>query len=182
MSVIRFKRIILSHISRYPLSRIEDLYKLCHQASLGSDHAVKDSAAAHEWLYREISELGDPTPEQLLDEISPYGAILRVHLRPYIASGRDPELLFDAFIRTARNCKGGTSRLHRNMTAILELAQKSEIPFKAQDVKSLFDEMKSAGFPPIHHSQIYVKAYNPHYRVIAHHFLPHELGLSRDIP
>lgn len=182
MSAIRFKLIILSHISRYPLSQAEDLYKLCHQASLGSEHAVKDSAAAREWLFRELSELGDPTPEQLIDEISADGAILRVHLRPYVDSGRDPEMLLDAFIQTARNFKGSTSRLRRYMAAIVEMAQNSEIPVKAEEVKPLFDEMHADGYPPIHHSPIYVQAYNPHYRVIARQFLPHDLGLSGDIP
>ena len=182
MSAIKFKQIIHSHIGHYPLSQAEDLYKLCHQASLGSEHAVKDSAAAREWLLRELSELGDQTPEQLLEEISGDGAILRVHLRPYVASGRDPEKLLEAFIQTARNFEGSTSRLRRYMAAIVKMAQNSEIPVKAQEVKSLFDEMQAAGYPPIHHSPIYVQAYNPHYRVIARQFLPHDLGLSRDIP
>jgi len=182
MSAIRFQQIIQTHISRYPLSQAEDIYKLCHQASLGSEHAVKDSAAAREWLLRELSELGDPTPEQLLDEISADGAICRVHLYPYVVSGRDPEKLLEAFIQTAQNFKGSTSQLRRYMAAIVEMAQNSEIPVKAEEVKSLSDEMQAEGFPPIHHSPIYVQAYNPHYRVIARQFLLHDLGLSRDIP
>ncbi len=182
MSAIKFKQIIHSHISRYPISQAEDLYKLCYQASLGSEHAVKDNVAARDRLFRELSELGNSTPEQLLDEISADGAIFRVHLRPYVVSGRDPELLLEAFIQTARNFKGSTSRLHRNVSAIVEMAQNSEIPIKAQGVKSLLDEMQAEGYPSIHHSPIYIQAYNPHYRVIARQFLPHDLGLSRDIP
>ena len=178
MSAIKFKQIIHSHIDRYPLSQAEDLYKLCHQASLGSEHAVTDSAAAREWLLRELTELGDPTPEPFFDEISADGAILRVHLRPYVVSGRDPEMLLEAFIQTGRNFKGSTSRLHRYMAAVVKMAQNTEIPVKAEEVKPLFDEMKAAGCPPIHHSPTYVQAYNPHYRVIARQFLPHDLGLS----
>ena len=176
MSAIKFKQIIHSHIDRYPLSQAEDLYKLCHQASLGSEHAVTDRAAAHARLFREISELGTPTPEQLLDEISADGAICRVHLFPYVVSGRDPEVLLEAYIQTAQNFKGSTSRLRLFMAAIVEMNQNSEIPFKAEEVESLFDEMQAAGFPPIHHSPTYIQAYNPHYRVIARQFLPHDLG------
>ena len=40
MESLNFQPIALDHCSRYPGLQVEDLYKLVHQAALGSEHAV----------------------------------------------------------------------------------------------------------------------------------------------
>lgn len=50
MDETKFRQIVLANLSRYPRMQIADLYKLCHQAALGSEHALKDERAVREWL------------------------------------------------------------------------------------------------------------------------------------
>jgi hypothetical protein len=64
------------------------LYKLLHQAILGSGHAISDLEGARKWLERELTEMDSRYDETAIDPISPDGEIVRVHLRPIIASVR----------------------------------------------------------------------------------------------
>jgi len=86
--------------------QIQDVYKLLHQAAMGSEHAVSNPESARGWLIRELAEMGEGVPEPLIDPISPDDEIVRVHMRPYVAAGYDPDLLLDAFIRTANEYRG----------------------------------------------------------------------------
>ena len=65
------RTILAGHARRYPRWTEEDLYKLVHQAALGSEHAVQDEALARERLAREIAVLGPGPEEPLLDPLSP---------------------------------------------------------------------------------------------------------------
>ena len=98
--------VLQDHLSRYPGMQIQDLYKLLHQAALGSEHAVSDPGSAARWLTRELEDMGEGIPESLIDPISSNGDIVRVHLRPYVDAGHDPQILLNAFIRTANEYRG----------------------------------------------------------------------------
>lgn len=168
----RFGEIVRSNISRYPLAQIEDLYKLCHQAALGSEHAVQDTSAAREWLLRELDELDKSTKEPLIDEISADGKIVRVHLRPYLARGEQPESLLQAFVRTANQYQGSTQRLAQYLQIVEQMVENGEIQLQLGSLRSFIEEMRAAGYPAVHHSPQYTEAYKPSYRVIARQFLP----------
>lgn len=153
----------------------DDLYKLAHQAALGSEHAVRSEAAARAWLERELAGMGSGPPEPLLDPISADGSILRVHLRTYIQAGHDPEALLAAFIQSANQVKGSSQDLRDCLVVLLELAGSGQIDFEAEELRALFARMESADWPARHHSDIYMRAYHPAYRVIAREFLPESI-------
>lgn len=168
---INFKSIALDHYSRYPDMGIEDLYKLTHQAAMGSEHAVSDIKRARQWLSDELKKMPLTSAEPMIDVIAPDQSIARVHLRPYIQSGGDPEILLGAFIRTANEYHGSTNALSTYWKDIQALAQLGEIPFSLNNLKSFIDRMKAEKYPAIHHSAHYVLAYHPNYRVVAPRFL-----------
>ncbi|MDW8226743.1 MAG: hypothetical protein RMJ60_02985 [Anaerolineales bacterium] len=49
--------VLLSHFARYPAMGLADLYKLIHQAALGSEHAIRNPEAARRWLNEELASL-----------------------------------------------------------------------------------------------------------------------------
>jgi 8-oxo-dGTP pyrophosphatase MutT (NUDIX family) len=163
----RFADIMRAHHSRYPLAQIEDLYKLAHQAALGSEHAVEDEDAARVWLKRELDKITESASEPLLDEISGDGGIVRVNLRPYMKIEGDPESLFRAFIQTANQFKGSPEALVLNWRVIEYLAQRGEIHLPYEGLRAFMKKMQSSGYPALHHSDRYQLAYKPSYRVIA---------------
>lgn len=166
--------ILLNHLARYPLMEVRDLYKLIHQGALGSEHAVTDLAAVRDWLDCELRELAAGPAglaDPLFDPVSPDRSIVRVHLRPYLAEGRDPDLLLRAFVRTAQEYRGSPYRLRQWWPRAQELAMAGGLPFRARELHEYFMRMESKGFPAVHHSPAYEAAYRPAYRVIHPAFL-----------
>jgi hypothetical protein len=96
---------------------------------------------------------------------------VRIHLRPYLARGGDPDALLDAFIRTANEFPADTATLVRYWSWAETLAGDGELPFRTQDLQAFLQDMRALGFPAVHHSEIYVREYRPAYRVVAHGFL-----------
>jgi hypothetical protein len=167
--------ILIDHARRYPRWALEDLYKLAHQAAMGSEHAVIDEAHARAWLVREFADLGSGPDEPLLDPISADGSIVRVHLRPFASLGLDSEVLLAAFLSTGKEFRGSTERIEESFSEAARLTRDGLLAFNAADVRSLIARMKAVGFPAVHHSAVFEAAYHPAYRVVARAFLPWEL-------
>ena len=165
-----FRAILLANYRRYPAMQLVDVYKLIHQASLGSEHAVSDQAAAQRWLDQELAGLGSGPDDLLLDPIAPGGTILRIHLRPFLAQGGDPDELLQAFIRTANAFQGSVEVLKSYWADVIRLAGAGELPFSPTEALAFGQEMASLNYPAAHHSRDYRKAYQPAYRVVAREF------------
>jgi hypothetical protein len=169
------RRILTAHAARYPHWALDDLYKLIHQAAVGSEHAVSDGAHARDWLTRELAGLGPGPEEPLIDSISPGSEVVRVHLRPFVRLRLEGELLLDAFIRTAREFHGSVERLVEYGETAADLAREGLLRFGADEVTQYVARMKEAGFPAVHHSPAFEAEYRPAYRVVARHELPPEI-------
>jgi hypothetical protein len=171
------RHILIAHSHRYPRWSIEDLYKLIYQAAMGAEHAVPNEVKARNWLLEEIRSLGTGPEEPLVDGISPDGAVVRVHLRPFVRAGKDVEQLLIAFLDTAREFHGSTQNLETYGRNAAEEAAEGRIPFSANEVAAYMRQMKEIGFPAVHHSPSFEAEYHPAYRVIARDFLPADLIL-----
>lgn len=169
------RRILAAHSARYPDWEPADLYKLIHQAALGSGHAVADEAEAGRRLIRELSSLGPGPEEPLADPISPDGGMLRIHLRPFARLEVPAELLLEGFLRTAREYRGTPARLAAYAEAAVELAGRGGLGFPAGELSVYLHGMLEAGCPAVHHSSAYRSGYSPAYRVVARRLLPPEL-------
>jgi hypothetical protein len=167
--------ILIDHAQRYPEWEVKDLYKLIHQAVMGSEHAVIDEAGARNWLSQEITHLEYAPDEPLLDPISPDQQIVRVHLRPFVAHQLQTEPLLQAFIGTARAFRPSTEKLIEYAACAIQLARERKLPFKESQVSEYFDQMRTAQFPATNHSNKYEKFYHPAYRVVAWNLLPKEI-------
>ncbi len=156
--------ILKSHLIRYPDMQIQDFYKLIHQAIMGSGHAVTDPEGARLWLERELVEMGDGIPEPPLDPISADGQMARVHLRPFLAQGGDPQKLLSAFLRTANEFHGDEAILKSEW----DIATRMEI-FPPAAMDDFIQNLQ--GYPAVHHSALYTQRYRPAYRVVLKRYL-----------
>jgi hypothetical protein len=163
--------ILEAQVRRYPLLEIQDLYKLLHQASLGSEHAVSNDDGVRAWLDGELATMGAGPEEPLLDDISPDGEIVRVHLRPYLGAGHEPERLLEAFLRTAREYQGSVERFGRYGEVAVQVASAGRLNVPAEQISQFMQQMGEQGFPAIHHSAPFRAHYRPAYRVVARVFL-----------
>jgi hypothetical protein len=156
-----------AHLESHPLGEAGDLYKFLHQAVFGPEHAIKDRDVAAEWMEREVEGLGppldgEPPCEPLGGEIP----MVRVNLRPFVANGSDPDLLLDAFVESANRERGDGRQMETVLSlaaSYVECAGRGEM---APEIRQLAARAAEAAFPAIHHSEAYVEAYRPAYRVI----------------
>ncbi len=171
-----WSEVIHSHLERYPDMELDDLYKLLHQGATGSEHAVGSTEAARTWLDDELATLGSGPAEPLVDTIAPHGAHVRIHLRPYLQAGGDPEALLQAFVETANTPTASPDALANALDAAMEMAREGLLPWDVTRVQAHFDNLESAGYPAVHHSAVFGSRYGPAYRVVSGtllgHFLP----------
>jgi len=159
--------ILRSHLARYPAMQIQDVYKLMHQAAMGSKHVISDLESARNWLTRELAEMGEGPPEPMIDSISTDSGIVRIHLRPFVVAGHDPGLLLEAFIRTANEYLGDVRLLEGYWQAAVALDK-----FPAAKMNEFIRTMKAQIYPAVHHSSEYEKLYRPAYRIVVLAFCP----------
>ena len=169
------EQVLEVHTARYPEMEPDDLYKLLHQAALGSEHAVGDRGAARLWLSREIESLhpsdSETSGEPLTEPLSPDGRIVRVNLRPFLARGGDPEALLDAFVRTGEQYRGDKATLDHYCQIAIQLASERRLPFSPTELEARFAELEGQGYPAVHHTSRYNDAYRPAYRVVLRELL-----------
>lgn len=169
---LRFRKIVRSHLDRYPLMTGSDIYKLLFQAAMGSSHAVIDMESARTLLESELMNPEGGPVEPLKDVISPCGLIARINLRTYSAVEKlDPELLLSAFIQTGREFTGSKDTLDLYCSWFIYMKEKDLLPVKFKNTDTFFKDMMSSGYPAVHHSEIYRNAYSPSYRVVALEYL-----------
>ncbi|KAF0149947.1 MAG: hypothetical protein FD143_2671 [Ignavibacteria bacterium] len=160
--------ILIKHqIAKYPKMEARDLYKFLHQAAMGSEHAVKDTNAVKAWLKNEIAGLDTSITDDLIEQLSPDGSLVRINLRPFLKSGENPEHLLRAFISTANNYRGNKDTLVKYLTTAKELIKRKEIPVDEYIFFTLVNELEKSGYPAIHHSTAYAISYKPAYRVVS---------------
>ena len=159
-------RILTGHLARYPLMQVQDVYKLLHQAALGSGHAVHNAGSARKMLERELAEMGDGPEEPLPDLITPDGALARIHLRPYLRAGKDLQVLLTAFIRTANEWRGSQEILHAYGKAAAHQAELENWPISGVEITGFFVKMGESCYPAVHHSVTFSLQYHPAYRVV----------------
>jgi len=165
-----WEAVVTDHLARYPLLGVEDAYKLVRQGVFGSEGGGFDVASASAALDEEILMQGDGRrSEALVEPIAPGGRYVRVHLRPYVAAGGDPEALLVAFLQTAA-LSGGSMEAFRCVVGVVGSAAASRW---SEGVWGTFVErMLQSRLPAIQHSQPFESVYRPAYRVVAGDLLP----------
>jgi hypothetical protein len=174
------RSILNEHAHRYPQWEVDDLYKLIHQAAMGSEHGMRDETSLRDWLLQELAQLGPGPGEPLVDPISPDGRIVRVHLRPFTILQSPLEPLLQAFIRTSREVSPSIEHLEEYAADAILLAGEGMLPFSRGLVVTFMAGMRARNFPAVHHSARYRQLYQPAYRVVLRDLLPKEVIAAAD--
>ncbi len=161
------KRLVEHHMNRHSAMEVEDVYKMLHQANLGIEHMLGDTAAVRSFLLQELSSLTEAFPgEPLIERISSDGRIVRINLRPFKQSGMDPDLLVQSMFASAAAIKPDTLMFKRQWNEFAGLAKYGFLNFNVDDVQAYSERIASNILSPGHHSQPYEKANQPAYRVV----------------
>ncbi len=160
------KKILLSHLEKYPLLQPSDVLKLLHQSAFGCEHLI----SSPENVTRYIKEEYESLSENRTEEPEPLdGNFLRVPLS-YMNRGLAPETLGRLFFLSAEKKTDGKEALLEKAEAVKELAQEGALPFSREEFCKAFSNWQENGFPALHHSDMFRNAYKPAYRVISKDF------------
>ena len=144
-----------------------DLYKFLHQAIYGPGHAIPDPDAAARWLDSELEDLGPLLVGEAQCEVLGGRPILvRVNLRPFVAGSGDAAELVDAFVAAAGEISGDPGKMGEAIEIVAKWLRSDGRRNLADGLERLNAELAPKGYPAIHHSEAYVEAYRPAYRVI----------------
>lgn len=169
MSHDQIVALIHTHLARYSEAGVADVYKLLHQATFGPGHLIASQKAAREILEQECEQLAPARDQALVENIHPQGAIVRVHLRPYLAYRSRVDWLLDAMVRSAEDVQGDPAIMAARWQVFATLCQTSDRfveRFNLREV-DLFGQFRSReNWPAVQHSPAYVRAYQPKYRVL----------------
>lgn len=158
--------LVRAHRARYPAMQPADAYKLLHQATLGSEHAIASREMAAQWLARELATLPAGPGEPLVDTLGT-GGFARIHLRPFLAQGGEPDSLLSAFVLTASTATRDTAQLSCALAAVQRMVMNHETHWDADSVSQLFTSAAAGGYPAMHHSDTFTATYHPAYRVVS---------------
>ena len=154
-------------LAEHPEAAAEDLYKFLHQAIYGPGHAIPDQDAAAKWLDSELEDLGPlRVGEPPCEVLGGSPILVRVNLRPFAAGGGDAAALLDAFVATAGEVRGDPGHMGEAIEIVVKWLRSDGEKELADSLEHLGAKLASKGYPAIHHSETYIEAYHPAYRVI----------------
>ena len=163
--------ILLSHLKRYPLMAIQDIYKLIHQAAMGPEHLIKNKDTAFEKLCGELEQIDAHSSRPLWEKIDPSDRLVRLNLASFKEKQGDPKKLFEAFYQTASTFNSSPDKIERYWNEVLIFAEQNHIPYLATELRAYFKTKVSQNHSAEHHSDTYAKVYQPAYRLISKKYL-----------
>ena len=138
-----------------------------YQSTYGTKHYVKGKSHCQQMLQEEWKDLGKLLKgEPLLEMIDPKGEIIRVNLRVYKKIGGDLNRIYRLFIDLMSEFKEDKERLVQYWEIVLDMAVRNEFQFSLQDLNKFWDHVKKNDFQAGHHSESYVEANRPAYRIV----------------
>ncbi|MCW5943014.1 MAG: hypothetical protein KIS66_12325 [Fimbriimonadaceae bacterium] len=151
-----------------PAVRIEDAYKWLYHATMGGEHAITSDDAPRTWFQNEWNSLSDiPNAEPLVVSLRPDGGVLRVNLRSYKRAGRDPEMLFEIFVASARAFRSDRTGFLDEWRGLGERLRRTPLGHLTHGEWFRLERATAPrGYPAIHHSAPYESIRRPAYRVI----------------
>lgn len=165
----RLCALIQAHLQRYPLARLQDVYRLLHHAAFGPGHSVVSKKAAREILEQESARVEPDRLLMLVESVHPDGAIVRLHVRPYLAYRAAVNLLLDAWVHSADQVRGNAAQLAAWWDLFVKEARPGGTWAGRFDLRELelFGKIRATEeWPVMPHSPAYMTAYHPLYRVL----------------
>lgn len=158
---LRAKFLIEQELTLFPLATLKDIYKLFFQNCHGSGHFMQDLAFVKDFINKELHEI-DLSGYQYPDyDISYLFQIKRVSLVSIMIGKYDTSYIADRFLELAVKPQILTlAKWKKEWSDIMKLAWEIN-PQLTDDFSRENIDLRNS----VHHSDIYRKSYNPHYRI-----------------
>jgi hypothetical protein len=163
----RIEKCVSAELKLHHEAHLVDLYKYFFQDVFGPGHLISDREGPEKYLEQELAEASVFEPFDY-QELLYSNQFIRVNLR-MISNGAisKPELL-DIFMQSAQEFELPEINAWRmEWTKILAVIKQLHPDLPGIKEESLWiDSLLVSGTSVVHHSRDYIRAYNPHYRLI----------------
>jgi len=163
-------------MTQYPKSTMKDLYKNFFQDKFGPGHLVADTAAAGNYIRRELASF-EYSDGELYEPTGWEGNFYRLNLSVLKDGTISYDVFFDAFVRSVNSIVPITiEEWIEEWSAIEALIDRMalNLPDYEADKAEIHERLKSGDYVG-HHSKQFEEAYSPHYRIINKQILNEEL-------
>ncbi len=151
-----FADILNAHQQRYPLMQPQDYGKLAYQSALGPEHMIADETRAAAFIREEWQSVQDTPVPCNPEPIG--GGLCRLHMTRAAYSPETAAQLATLFIQTAREHTGTPEDLQALLPILAALP--------VRGMAAWLTTWQQQGCPPVHHSESFRNAYQPHYRLL----------------
>jgi len=158
--------LITYHTSIKKNLEIRDIYKLLYQSVFGVEHILKDKNYALERLLEEMKTVEEEQNEELLEEISVTGDVVRVNLRPYKILINNPDGLFNVMLETSSRVKGKIGDFLRLWNDFNKLVKSGKLIYSENEIEQFNARVRRENYPVLSHSERYKIKNKPAYRVV----------------
>ena len=162
------RKLLLTHVRKYPKLEIRDVLKFLHQSALGCEHLVSSLENATEYIRKEYATLS-PKENERIEPLD--GAYSRVHLS-CLHDGASAETLGQLFFASAKKEPNGLADLENKLAVAKALAEEGVFSFSLREFEEAVSKWEAEGYPAVRHSETFRANYCPAYRVIANEYLP----------
>ena len=169
---------VQNQLSKYPQSRLLDIYKSCFQDFMGAEHLVGDTASVSRYLDYELQQIeGTRLMDWYAEPCGVNGQYVRVSLRAIQEGLITKEKLLSVFIRSANYA--GRPSVEAWKAQWEEMIQKIDsmhlhLPHYDVDRQFIADVLAQGKYA-ISHSPDYREAYRPHYRIVRREIFEQEI-------
>lgn len=153
--------------AQYPLATLQDVYKTCYQDYFGAEHLMSDTAAARQYLQRELAECRN-TDMSLMPKREPTGfrhRFSRINLSCIVEGDLTEKQLLALFFDAAGKENAYGDAWAEEWQKIERIALKV-CPDWANEPLQAELRLAAEGNHAVRHSEAFRKAYHPHYRIV----------------
>lgn len=152
---------LIIHYEKYPEMQIQDLFKYIFQSSFGCEHMISSPEYAKERIANEAATCAKS--DTLVDALD--GNYSRVHFS-YLDAGLNVETFGNVFVASAKTEETAKVALLTKLQVARELAKEGVFNFSYEELEEAISKWEVAGYPAVHHSEVFREKYAPAYRVI----------------
>ena len=166
------KKAVVTQMTDWPQSRLQDLYKSFFQDRFGPGHIIADRQSAKDYIVSEMNEAESFTGPELYP-CGWEGNYIRVNLSVVASGMMTVDELTDALMESAKPVTERDIEIwKKEWKEILEVIEATypSLPDLQED-KEKIHALLAEGEYAYHHSEQFEEAYHPHYRIIEHHVL-----------
>ncbi len=160
------RKLLLDLQTNYPQACLSDHIKWIYQSEFGCGHFVSDTLQARIEMQKECAAAR--RGRCLFEKLG--SGYRRVYLKNALELGASIDTLTAMFVQTAQNSRGSNSRFRTKLQELSQLCREGALPFSSGACQLYLLNYEAAGYPSVHHSTAYHKAYAPAYRVISENY------------